>query len=207
MPVRPRLPASKTPWPMKWIALAIVVFIVPYTWLTLRYRKPEPAYEPAAEAERRAAEAAKWQKLDARFELVADGADAPPATGPAAIILNAPARLPEGLRDALGSVPALPAEITAVDALPGNAAGVACVINFTCALAAADTRLIGAAVFGEGGQLVVLPLTAPMPDGTRARSADVAARVTLPVGALKPGRYTVTIAASSRAKQWTLEVK
>ena len=207
MPVRPRLPANKTPWSLKWIALAIVIFIVPYTWLTLHYRKPEPAYEPAAEAARRAAEAAKWEKVGARFELPADGAAAPPVSGPAAIVLNAPVHLPEGLRDALGSAPTLPAEITTVDALAGCAPDAACVINFTCALAAADARLTGATVYHEGSQLFVLPLVAPMAEGTRASSADTVARVTLPAGALKPGRYTVVIAATARAKQWTLEVK
>ncbi|MBI4622331.1 MAG: hypothetical protein HY736_03790 [Verrucomicrobia bacterium] len=32
-------PKDRQPWPMKWIALAILLVIVPYTFLTLHYRK------------------------------------------------------------------------------------------------------------------------------------------------------------------------
>jgi hypothetical protein len=207
MPVRPRLPENKTPWPMKWVALAILVFIAIYTPLMLKFRKPGHGYEPAAEAERRMAEAAKWEKIAARLELTAAEAVAPLMPGPAAIVADAPVRLPEGLRDALAGAPALPAEITAVAAPAACGAGEACVISFTCALASADERLDSVMVFQEGGRVFVLPLTVPAVGGPRARTADAAARVTLPAGALKPGRYTVIVAASARAKQWTLEVK
>jgi hypothetical protein len=207
MPVRPRLPENKTPWPMKWVALAILVFIAIYTPLMLKFRKPGHGYEPAAEAERRMAEAAKWAKIEARLEMPVAGAVAPPTPSPAAAIADAPTRLPEGLRDALAGAPALPAEITAVTAPAACGAGEACVINFTGVLASADERLAGVTVFQEGGRIFVLPLTVPSLGGSRARTADAAARVTLPAGALKPGSYTVIVAASARAKQWTLEVK
>ena len=32
---------------MKWIVVVIIAVIVPYTYLTLRYRKPGKAFEPA----------------------------------------------------------------------------------------------------------------------------------------------------------------
>src|SRR5215213_7515076 len=46
--------ADRRPWPMKWIVLAIVVVIVPYTYLTLRYRRPEKAFQPYADLKDRA---------------------------------------------------------------------------------------------------------------------------------------------------------
>jgi hypothetical protein len=207
MPVRPRLPENKTPWPMKWVALAILVFIAIYTPLMLKFRKPGHGYEPAAEAERRMGEAAKWAKIEARLELPVAGLVAPPAPNTPAAVADAPTRLPEGLRDALAGAPALPAEITAVAAPAVCGAGEACVISFTGALASAEERLNSVMVMQEGGRIFVLPITVPAVGGPRARTADAAARVTLPAGALKPGRYTVLIAASVRAKQWTLEVK
>ena len=39
-------PTNSKPWPMKWVVLAIVLGLAGYTYLTLRYRKPGPAYRP-----------------------------------------------------------------------------------------------------------------------------------------------------------------
>src|SRR5438105_3708911 len=47
-------PKHHEPWPMKWIALAILLFIVPYTYLTLHFRKPGKAFEPYADLSKRA---------------------------------------------------------------------------------------------------------------------------------------------------------
>jgi uncharacterized membrane protein len=47
----------------------------------------------------------------------------------------------------------------------------------------------------------------PSANGLRARSSDTVVLLTVPAGVLKPGHYTVTVAASARAKQWTLDVK
>ena len=38
-------PLVRKPWPMKWIIVAILVTIIPYTWITLAFRKPNPAHE------------------------------------------------------------------------------------------------------------------------------------------------------------------
>lgn len=192
---------------MKWVALAIVVFIAIYTPLMLKFRKPGPAYEPAADAERRMAEAAKWEKIDARFERLAEGADTPMVSGQPAQVTVASSNLPDGLRDALASPPSLPAEITAVSALAENGVGAACAINFTCALSTPEEQLASVQVFRKADRVFVVPQIERSTGGARARSADAAARVTLPAGALKAGHYTVVIAASTRAKQWTLELK
>ena len=50
-PTAPR-PARK-PWPMTWVAIAVVSFIVIHTTVNLVFRKPAPAHEPAAEARER----------------------------------------------------------------------------------------------------------------------------------------------------------
>ncbi len=206
MPVRPRLPKTKTPWSMKWIALAIVLFIAIYTPLTLHYRKPGPGYEPAAEMEKRIA-AATWERVDARSESPADPTTARTRLGPDAKISDAPTRLPDGLSEALARPPSLPTEITAVGAAAETTPLIAYQINFICALASADEQLVGAQVFQKGDRLVVLPQMEKITGGPRARSADAVMLLTIPAGTLKPGHYAVTVAAVARAKQWTLEVK
>src|ERR1017187_9050714 len=37
---------SKKPWPMKWILLGVILFIVPYTYINLHFRKPGPGFLP-----------------------------------------------------------------------------------------------------------------------------------------------------------------
>jgi hypothetical protein len=192
---------------MKWVALAILVFIAIYTPLTLKFRKPGPAYEPAADAERRMAEAAKWEKIDVRFERLTGGTDTPAPPRQPAQVTVASSNLPDGLRDALAAPPSLPAEITAVSAPAENGTGAACAIHFTCALESAGEQLAGAQVFRKADRVIVVPQIERSAGGSQARTADAAARVTLPAGALQAGRYTVVIAASTRAKQWTLEVR
>jgi hypothetical protein len=50
----PAAPNERKLWPMKWIVVAIVAVIVPYTFLTLRYRRPGKAFEPYADMKDRA---------------------------------------------------------------------------------------------------------------------------------------------------------
>jgi hypothetical protein len=37
---------DRKPWPMKWIVVSILLFIPIYTYLTLHYRRPGPAFNP-----------------------------------------------------------------------------------------------------------------------------------------------------------------
>lgn len=54
METPPTTPPAKKPWPMKWIVLAIAVYVVGYTFVNISYRKPsEAAHEPFAEARER----------------------------------------------------------------------------------------------------------------------------------------------------------
>ena len=44
----------RKPWPMKWIVASILVFIPIYTYLTLHYRRPGPAFNPYGDMRDRA---------------------------------------------------------------------------------------------------------------------------------------------------------
>ena len=76
-------PASRKPWPMRWIVLAILLFIVPYTYVTLEYRKPNKAFEPYADMKE---QANVHRLLDAGYKRVSVRAERPfPALSPAEI--------------------------------------------------------------------------------------------------------------------------
>ncbi len=207
MPIRPRLPASKTPWPMKWIALAIVAFIVPYTFLRLHYAKPGPAYEPNAEAEKRAADpAAGWARIEVRVERPADPARVQTGLEPTAKISTGSGGLPAALPEALARASALPTDISAASAAAQGSAPVAYQVLFTGAFPA-DQQLADVLVFQRDNRVVIIPQSEPAEGGLRARSDSTAVLLSVPAGTLKPGRYAATLVAAHGSKQWTLEIK
>src|ERR1051326_8220809 len=111
-------PKNRQPWPMKWIVLAIILVLVPYTFLTLHYRKLGKAFEPYHDMTERANTArllsAGYQRIPLPAERPADRM--PPITS--ATIGNAAGGLPPQLRSTLVESPLLPSEITNVAAPP-----------------------------------------------------------------------------------------
>ncbi|MBE2216140.1 MAG: hypothetical protein IAE82_19860 [Opitutaceae bacterium] len=86
---RPSEPApaarEKKPWPMKWIVLAIVVYIAGYTFINVAYRKPPgAAHEPAVEARERALRTVQttmngWSRVTCQLAAGSPMAEAEPA--------------------------------------------------------------------------------------------------------------------------------
>src|ERR1022692_1867847 len=115
---------DRSPWPMRWIVLAIVLFVPVYTWLTLHYRRPGPAFRPYQDMRDRADVV---RLLKAGYKRVAIDARPPsepiPETGVAAS--PAPGSLPPELRKTLVESPLLPPPLpparARVQALPGHA--------------------------------------------------------------------------------------
>src|ERR1035438_10582663 len=98
---------DRSPWPMRWIVLAIVLFVPVYTWLTLHYRRPGPAFRPYQDMRDRADVV---RLLKAGYKRVAIDARRPsepiPETGVAAS--PAPGRPPPELRKKLLEAPPPP---------------------------------------------------------------------------------------------------
>src|SRR3954465_12627511 len=105
-------PKDRQPWPMKWIVVAILLVIVPYTIITLKYRKPGKAFEPYQDMKDRTNTArllsAGYQPLPVPAQRPADRMT--PITS--ATIGTASGGLPSGLKATLVAAPALPNEIT-----------------------------------------------------------------------------------------------
>ncbi len=208
---KPRLPKDRTPWQMKWIVLAIFLFIVPYTWLTLAYRRPGPAYEPYAEAKDRANTthllAAGWQRLEARIDRPADPQHWRSTIDATAKISDTSPGVPAALGSTLVEAPPLPKGYSAITA-SGVAGGLLPYpVLFTCALADARQQLTGALLYVMPGSVVIVPQFEAMAGDLTARAADSPVLLTIPASTLKPGRYVVTLAGSDRSQQWPLEVR
>lgn len=191
---------------MKWIVVAILVGIGAYTFLTLRYRKADRAFQPYADLKDRANTkrllSAGYQRIVLNAELPAD----PLAGGATAPIAVAGAGLPPTLRDTLVDIPKLPAEITSVAAAPEANALMAYPIGFRCTLPDNKQQLAGVELYVREDEIVITPDFDRLAGGLLARTRESLVRVTVPGGSLKPGRYRVTLVGARASKAWTLQV-
>src|SRR5688500_16035662 len=162
-------PKHRQPWPMKWILVAIVLIIVPYTVLTLRYRKPGPAFQPYEDMKNRANVS---RLLEAGYQRISITAQRPadnerPRDG--AIVTTSAGGLPSELRTTLVEAPLLPDEITNVTAAPAANTLQPYSIQFTCTLPDNKQHLGGADLFIRGDTIVITPTFEPVSGDLQTR--------------------------------------
>ena len=192
---------------MKWIVLAIVLLIVPYTIVTLRYRKPGPAFQPYEDIKNRANVS---RLLAAGYQRIPITAQRPAESGRAsggAAIATTSGGIPADLRSTLVEPLLLATEITQVTAAPTTRADQPYAIQIACALPDEKQQLGGADLYLRGENVVIAPTFERIASDLLARSRHAAVLLTIPAGALKPGRYTVTLLAERGARTWPLEVR
>ena len=197
---------DRRPWPMKWIVLTIIVVLVPYTFLTLYYRKPGPAYRPYQDAQERANVvrllSAGYQRITVAAQRPADSPRAA-AAAPTTAVLGG---LPSELVATLVQKPLLPPEIHAVTAAPSVSALQPYAIQFTCTLPDNKQQLAGAELYVKDAEIVITPDFALLTGGLLARSRESVILLTVPAGALKPGTYRVTLAGQHSSRAWSVQV-
>ncbi len=191
---------------MKWVVLVIILSIGVYTVLTLRYRRPERAFQPYQDLRDRANTHrlldAGFQRITLTAELPAD----PQSVGTAARAVAAAAGLPSALKETLVVPPQLPAEILSVTAAPSVNALFAYPIGVRCTLTDNKQQLAGAQLYVRGDELIIAPDFERITGSLLARTRENVIRLTVPAGALKPGSYRVTLVGTRGSKAWTLQV-
>jgi hypothetical protein len=200
-----RLP-PKQPWPMKWIVIAILVCIVPYTWITLRYRKPGPAFEPYHDTKERAQ---VKRLVDAGFRRVALtvlATNATPAGGPTVSRTGArpsPGGVPQPLRDLLIDQPQLPIAIREVDAPPTASVDATYPIALSYSVAEPDQRIARGFVYVHEYEVVVIPEVDS--SGAAGSPAASSTLLQLPTRLFDRGTYTVTLVGQNESRSWQVE--
>ena len=197
---------NRQPWPMKWIVVAIILIIVPYTFLTLHYRKPNPPFRPYEDMNTRANVVRLLSAGYQRIPLAAQRPADPSGATPTATTL-APGGLPPELRATFVEAPLLPAEIVRVAAAPSASAAQAYSIRFSCTLPDDRRQLAGAELYVKGDQLIITPSFERLSGQLATRTRENIVLITVPPGALRPGRYQVTLAAQQTSRSWPLQVK
>lgn len=202
----PAAPKVGQPWPMKWIVLAIVVVLVPYTFLTLQYRKSGPAFRPYEDMKNRADVirllSAGYQRIPLMAQRPADPTGATPAA-----VATAPGGLPQELRTTLVDAPLLPAEIVSVAAASTASAAESYPIRFSCTLPDDRQQLAGAELYIKGTQIVITPTFERLAGQLATRTRDNVVLITVPPGALKPGHYQITLTGQRTSRSWSLQLK
>lgn len=199
---------------MRWIVASILLFVVPYTYVNLKFRKPNKAFEPYADMKE---QANVKRLLDAGFARASVRAERPyPAlssqellpegTQPAAVSAVA-GGLPPPLDSTLVERPRLPAAYANLVTPSELAAHDAARMQFTARLEDDHEQLAGAAVYIRNDEIVIVPSFEPVPGSLQARSKDGIVLLTLPAGLLAPGRHTVTLAGARESARWTVNVR
>lgn len=190
---------------MKWIVVVIVAVILPYTYLTLHYRKPGKAFEPYHDMEDRAN---TMRLLSAGFQRITVAAARPadPLRIAAASTLPSPGGVPAALRSTLVQQPLLPSEILSVSAASASSSGTPYPIQFTCTLPDNKQQLGGAELYVRGDEIWITPNFEKLTGSLLSRSRENLVLLTVPAGALKPGRYQMTLLGQSASRAWTLQV-
>jgi hypothetical protein len=203
MPARPQ----PKPWPMKWIVIAILLFVPLYTYLTLHFRRPGPVYEPYAEARDRAM---VERLLAAGFRRLTIAATRPTESlriSARATTVAAPGGLPADLATALTDAPLPPARVTHIVAARETSPAQPYIVDFTATLPDEKEDLLDAQVYVHEDRLVLVPDFERVPGGLLVRSPETEVRLTVPAGVLPPGHYHVTLIATHESQTWALSVK
>jgi hypothetical protein len=191
---------------MKWIVVSILVFIPIYTYLTLHFRRPGPAFNPYQDLRDRTDVV---RLLKAGYHRVAIDAERPaeaPATAGSSAA-PAPGGLPDTLGKTLVETPLLPLEIDSVAAAPSASAAIDYQVAFTYTLSDNRRQLSGAHLYEREGEIVIVPDFERIAGELLARSRDGYVLLTLPPGTLKAGTYRVTLVGERASRQWTLSVR
>jgi len=193
---------------MRWVVVAVVVFIVGYTFISLRYRKPGRSYEPAHDLTERAItgrlRGLGYHRLPVEFERPALPLSAAQLPGAGA---GAGRGLPAELAGVLGPTPALPAAITQLFAADDPPATGRFQLQFTCTQPDFKSQVGGAVLYRKDRELFLLPVCEKIPGQLLARSMDTTVRATFSVQGLPPGRYHLTVHGRSASQRCSFTVR
>ena len=198
---------------MKWVILAIAVFIIGYTWVMVKYRKPNPAYRPYQDSVNQATVtrllASGYQRLTlsvdrpadiTRSLVLAEGAMA-------AMALKTPGGLSKELDYALVEKPLLADDFDKLTA-PATARQAEDYRVMVTANLQDNQRLISTALlFRKEGELTILPIFEPLHGKLETRWKDCSFILTIPAGTLPAGDYEAVLIGGKDSRKWSFTVR
>ncbi len=204
--------ASRKPWPMRWVVASIILFLVPYTYITFKYRKPEKPFEPYADMKNQANVKrlieAGYVRSNLRAERPFPALPAKEITrGSAAKATSLPGGLPDPLGQTLVEIPRLPADYQDLLAPAEITALMPTRVQFTAKLESDHEQLGGAEIYIHNGSVVIVPTFEPVPGELKIRTRNSTVLLTLPPGLLNPGEHIITLAGTRNSLRWNVIVR
>lgn len=208
---------SPKPWPIKSVALVILLSLAAYTIFTLatldQRKTAKQTHEPWAEAQARAEKVQR--AADAGYKLIAATTERPSTPGLIdeaiskfrAPITPAPAGIPVEISVLLPEQPKLPDTIGQIAAPATIAAKDPCQILYTCQLPDDRKHLGDTTLYIKDNHLVIITHFDTLDGDLRARTRETTILLTIPAGTLEPNHtYDITLAARSESRRWHLLV-
>jgi hypothetical protein len=194
---------------MKWVVLAIFLFIAGYTLVNVYYRKPGPGYRPYQDAQDRATTA---RLLNAGWKMMPVTTRRPVEkevlAGAAASVSRAAAGLGPDLQAKFAEKPALVASVDRVTAPAEVERGRDYAAYFTASLADLTEQMGAISLYRKGRELVLIPSIEKLPGKElMSRWNDSPYWLDFPTAALPPGRYVMRIVARGPALEWSFTVQ
>jgi hypothetical protein len=191
---------------MKWIVLAIALFIPVYTYLTLHFRRPGPSFQPYQDMRDRAD---VIRLLKAGYQRVAIDASRPaePIAMTGGSTAPAPGGIPEELKKTLIESPLLPLEVRSASAAASASGSIDYPIALTYTISDNKRQLSGAHLYERPGEIVIIADFEHLSGQLMARDRDGQALLDVPPGSLKPGSYHVTLVGERASREWNLTVR
>jgi hypothetical protein len=190
---------------MKWIVLAILAFVPVYTYLTLHFRRPGPAFAPYGDMRDRAD---VIRLLKAGYQRVAIDASRPAETSaPMGVTSPSPGGMPAELKKTLVESPLLPLGIVSASAAPVAVSGIDYPVSLTYTIPDNKRQLSGAHLYVREGEIIIVADFERLDGGLLTREREGAALLDIPPGSLKPGSYRVTLVGEQSSRSWSLRVR
>lgn len=196
----------RKPWPMSGVAVAIVICLAAYTYVRIKYSKPNHGHEPFAEARQRV-ESAKlkqngWERFDIAWERTVDFPE------PRGNVRTVDARPPlrEDLLKSTNENWYLPIEYLRVTAPAEVAAADSYTVYAEAQLDGARAQIVSFDAYRKGADVLLVPRTEQIPAELIPRTVKPSGRMLWPAGKLPAGQYRVLLLANRQAAEWDLRV-
>lgn len=197
---------------MKWVVLAIVLFVIGYTLVMIFFRKPGQAHQPYDDAKQRAKTA---RLVAAGYQQVLLSAERPADPAPSKIVIGhtkanvtaASGGIDSELAIALAERPLMAESITQVTATADSDAKEPYRVLFSATLRDHKRMISGGVLFRRANQLYLLPIFEPIQGQLLARTKETTVILTVPAGVIPPGKYQTTLIGENSSRRWDISLK
>lgn len=192
---------------MKWIVLAILVCVIPYTWVTIKYRKEAPPHQPYQDNKDRAQVMRLLESGFQRVSLTLERLVDPPLPLSDAADFDAiPGGLPPSLSQLLIDKPPVPSTFTQLNAPAATLVGTSYEITAGCTQPDRDERPAVSVLYLRGNEAVFIVGYDVLPGNLQSRRKESYVRLSVPSHTFEPGEYKATLIGAEASRRWTFVV-